>query len=75
MTLSMAPKGMNLKIHKVTGKDDMRNRLATLGFVEGANCSVVNEINGSLIANIKNTRIALDKSLCNRILVKQEKEV
>lgn len=70
MTLAMASTGTPYKIHKVNGRDEMRSRLANLGFVEGADVSVVSEINGNLITCIKDTRIALDKSLCNRIIVK-----
>ncbi len=72
MTLSMAPAGRELVVHKILGKDDLRARLANLGFVEGANCLVVSELNGNLITTIKNTRIALDKSLGNRIIVEQK---
>lgn len=69
MTLSMADKGKELKVFKIIGKDEIRTRLANLGFVAGAECTVINEINGSLITMIKDTRIALDKTLGNRIIV------
>lgn len=72
MTLSMAPTGRALIVHKILGKDELRSRLANLGFVEGANCLVVSELNGNLITTIKDTRIALDKSLGNRIIVEQK---
>lgn len=73
MTLTMAPIGKKLMIHKVTGKDELRGRLATMGFVEGANVYVVNELNGNVIINVKETRVALDKSLSNRILVEEKR--
>lgn len=69
MTLTMAPIGEKMMVHKVTGKDDVRSRLANLGFVEGASVSLVNELNGNVIINVKDTRIALDKALSNRIIV------
>lgn len=71
MTLTIAPVGEQLLIHKITGRDEVRRQLATLGFVVGANVSVVNELNGNVIINVKNTRIALNKTLSNRILVEQ----
>jgi len=74
MTLSMAPTGKSLIVNKVNGRDEVRNRLANLGFVEGAECHVVSELNGNLITTIKNTRIALDKSLGNRIIVESKEE-
>lgn len=70
MTLTMAPVGVELKVCKVTGKDDMRSRLANLGFVEGAMVNVVSELQGNVIIDVKDTRIALDKTLSNRIIVK-----
>ena len=75
MTLSMAAKGTKLTVYKIIGRDEIRFRLACMGFVSGAECALVSEINGSLIAVIKDTRIALDKSLGNRIIVKQEESV
>ncbi len=74
MTLSMAEMGKKLTVYKVSGKDEIRSRLANLGFVAGAQCSVVSEWNGNLIATIKDTRIALDKALGNRIIVTYEQE-
>lgn len=73
MTLTLAPLHEPFCIQRITGKDEIRKHLATLGFVEGANVSVVNERNGNVIINIKNTRIALDKTLSNRILVSKGK--
>lgn len=70
MTLTMAPFGSQMAIHKVTGKDDIRKFLANLGFVEGALVRVVTELNGNVIINVKETRVALDKTLSNRIIVK-----
>ncbi len=72
MTLTMAAKGRGLIVSKIIGRDEIRLRLASMGFVSGAKCALVNEINGNLITMIKDTRIALDKSLGNRIIVRQE---
>ncbi len=70
MTLTMEPKGEQVLIHKVTGRDDVRNHLADLGFAEGTSVCMINELQGNVIVNVKNTRIALDKALSNRIIVK-----
>ena len=43
MVLTAAPIGKNFQIAKVNGKDEVRSHLAALGFVEGADVSVVNE--------------------------------
>ena len=46
-----------------------RQHLAELGFVVGETVTVVNEISGNLILQVKEARIALDKTLAMRIIV------
>lgn len=53
----------------MTGKDETRKFLANLGFVEGSEVTVVSVIAGNLIVNIKDTRVAIDRSMANRIMV------
>ena len=69
MPLSMSQKGSSLKISKITGRDETRRFLNSLGFVVGGQISVVSELGGNLIINIKDTRVAIDKGMANRILV------
>ena len=71
MTLMMAPKEKRVTVHKITGKDDTKKFLAGLGFVEGAQVSVVNELQGNVIINVKDSRIALGKQLAQRIMVEE----
>lgn len=56
-------------IRKITGKDEVRQHLAELGFVVGESVTVVSEIGGNLILQVKDSRIALDRMLAIRILV------
>lgn len=69
MPLTMAKAGETLTIHKITGRDEVRQHLAELGFVVDAAVTVVSEIAGNLIVQVKDSRIALDKTMANRILV------
>ncbi len=69
MPLTMAKPGEEAVILKITGRDDTRQHLAELGFVVGAAVSVVSEMAGSVIVQVKDSRVALDKSMANRILV------
>ncbi|WP_085831899.1 FeoA family protein [Clostridium merdae] len=69
MPLTMAKAGERNLIKKVTGKDEVRRFLASLGFVEGESVTVVSEIAGNMILNIKDTRVALDKTMANRIMI------
>ena len=47
----------------------MRAHLAELGFVVGAQVQVVSEMGGNLILSVKDSRIALDKTMAMRIMV------
>ena len=67
MPLSMAEPGEPVTIHRISGKDEVRQHLAELGFVVGGEVMVVNELGGNLILQVKDSRIALDKTMANRI--------
>ncbi len=69
MPLTMAKAGETVTIKKITGKDEVRLHLAELGFVVGSDVTVVNEIAGNLIVQVKESRLALDKTMANRILI------
>ena len=69
MPLTMAISGEKNYIRKITGKDEVRLHLAELGFLVGAEVTVISEIGGNMILSVKNSRIALDKGMANRILV------
>ena len=69
MPLTMAKTGENVVIRRITGKDEVRQHLAELGFVVDSTVTVVNEIAGNLILQVKQSRIALDKTMANRIMV------
>ncbi len=68
MPLSMAKPGETVTILKITGKDEVRQHLAELGFVVDGTVTVVNEMAGNLILQVKNSRVALDRSLANRVM-------
>ncbi len=69
MPLTMAGQGEPVTIRKITGKDEIRQHLAELGFVVDAAVMVVSDLGGNLIVQVKDSRIALDRSMANRILV------
>ncbi len=69
MPLTMAKTGETVTIRKIAGKDEIRQHLAELGFVVDSDVTVVNEIAGDLIVQVKDSRIALDKSMANRIMI------
>lgn len=69
MPLSMAEAGKMNQIKKVGGKEETRRFLESLGFVVGAFVTIVSEINGNLIVNVKESRVAIDKELATKIMV------
>ena len=69
MPLTMAKAGETVTIKKITGKDEIRLHLAELGFVVGSEVTVVNEIAGNLIVQVKESRLALDRTMANRIMI------
>ena len=69
MPLSMAKPGETVTIRKITGKDEVRQHLAELGFVVDSVVTVVTELAGNLIIQVKESRVALDKSMANRIMI------
>ena len=70
LPLSMAGEGTTQTIAKITGKDEVRRHLAELGLVVGEEVTVMNSLGGYLILQVKESRIALDRALCTRIMVK-----
>lgn len=69
LPITMTPIGEPGYIAKITGKDNVRQHLAELGFVVGAEITVVSKLGGNLILSIKDSRVALDKDMANRILI------
>ena len=69
MPLTMAASGERNTVKKINGKDEVRRFLESLGFVEGGDVTVVSQIGGNLIVNVKDTRVALSKSMAKRIMI------
>ena len=69
MPLTMASPGETVTIGKISGKDEVRQHLAELGFVVDSSITVVSQIGGNLIVQVKDSRVALDKTMANRIMI------
>ena len=69
MPLTMARPGESFAIRRITGKDEVRQHLAELGFVMDSEVTVVSEVAGNLILQVKDSRIALDHTMARRIMV------
>lgn len=69
MPLSMAKEGEPVEIKKVDGKEETRKFLENLGFVVGSIVTVITEMNGNMIVNVKESRVAIGKDMANKIMV------
>lgn len=69
MPLTMVPTGEPNVIKKIGGKEETRRFLENLGFVTGGMVTVVSEIGGNMIVNVKDSRVAIGKDMTNKILV------
>lgn len=69
MPLALAKSGEANIIRKIGGKEETKKFLNSLGFVVGTEVTVMNEIAGNVIVNVKDCRVALDKSMAMRIFV------
>ena len=69
MPLTLGKTGEMQTIRKISGRDDTKRFLESLGFVIGGQVTVVSEINGNMIVNVKESRVAISKSMAARIMV------
>ena len=69
MPLTMANAGEENIIKKVGGKEDTRRFLENLGCVVGAAVTVISQVEGNIIVNIKDSRVAIGKDMANKIMV------
>ena len=63
MPLTMVNSGEENEIKRVGGKEETRRFLENLGFVQGAKVTVVSQIGGNVIVNVKESRVAIGKDM------------
>jgi len=69
LPLTVAKAGETVTIRKISGKDEVRQHLAELGFVVDGRVKVVSQLGGNLILQVKDSRVALDQSMALRIMI------
>ena len=67
MPLTMANIGEVNEIKRIGGNEETRRFLANLGFVAGAEITVVSAIGGNVIVNIKDSRVAVNSDMALHI--------
>ena len=65
----MAKIGESNTIKRIGGREDTKKFLENLGFVTGGMVTVVSEISGNVILNVKDSRVALGRDMANKIMI------
>ena len=69
MPLTLASVGEENMIKKVGGNPETRKFLESLGFVAGSMVTVISEISGNVIVNVKEARVAVSKEMAAKIMI------
>ena len=69
MPLLYATAGEENIIGKVGGSQEIKNHMEDLGFVAGGKVTVISEMNGNLIVNVKDSRIAVSREMAGKIMI------
>ena len=69
MPLTMLNPGESASIVRVGGNEETKRFLENLGFVTGSEVKVVSSNGGNIIAQIKDSRVAVSKGIANKIMV------
>ena len=69
MPLTMLNPGESASIVRVGGNEETKRFLENLGFVAGSEVNVISSNEGNIIAQIKESRVAVSKGIANKIMV------
>ena len=69
MPLILASEGDENIRKKIGGSPEVKKHLENFGFVVGGNVKVVTTVNGNLIVNVKEARVAISKEMAQRIMI------
>ena len=61
--------GEELTIQKIGGKPDVKKHLENLGFVVGSTAKLITALNGNVIVQVKETRVAISEEMARKIMV------
>ena len=67
--LTLVAVGETVLIKKISGKDETKHFLESLGFIVGSEVTIISKFGQNFIINVKETRVALDQTLVKRIFV------
>ncbi len=69
MPLALADVGKVNTVKKVGGSPEIKKHLENLGFIAGADVTIVTSLGGNVIVNVKESRVAISEEMARRIMV------
>lgn len=69
MPLILANVNEDNMIKKIGGSPEVKKHLENLGFVPGGSVTVITEIAGNLIVNVKESRVAISREMAQKIYI------
>lgn len=73
MPLTLASVGENVRLVDIRGGQELRKRLADLGFTQGMSLRIVQkDANGPVILAVKDSRMALGHGMAQKVMVELE---
>lgn len=69
LPLSLANAGETVLVARVGGRPDVKKHLEDLGFVPGAEISVVSSHEGDMIISVQEARLAVTREMAGKIMV------
>ena len=69
MPIALAPLNTDLKVVKVMVDPKTKKHLESLGILVNSSIRIISSVNGDVVIAIKEGRLALDRSIANKILV------
>ena len=69
MPLTVAAVGEINTIRRIGGNEETRRFLENLGFVAGAEVTVLSAIGGNVIVSVKDSRVAINADMARHIMI------
>lgn len=67
--IKFADIGKECVIKRIGGNPEVKKHLENLGFTVGGNATVISTLGGNIIVKIKESRVAIDSNMANKILI------
>lgn len=68
LPLAMLSEGETSHVVRVRGTQDMKRHLAELGFVDGAEVTVISRVAGDVIVSVKGSSFGLDRNMAMKVV-------